>query len=906
MAENRKPDSDTRSETDLDEDGHAEKPPSSETDHSDFNPYSGTITGAEFSSRPPEDNEVEATGSLPLDRFGDYQLIREIARGGMGVVYHARQVSLNRDVALKMILSSRLASADDVRRFRAEAESAALLDHPHIVPIYEVGEHDGQHYFSMKLIDHGTLSDRIADFTADPRGAAEMMAEIAHAVHTAHQRGVLHRDLKPGNILLDADGSPHVADFGLAKRTGGNSELTATGQVMGTPNYMAPEQARGKTNELTTAADTYALGAILYELLTGRPPFQSESVVDTLRKVVDEPPPLPRTVNSSVDRDLETITLKCLEKSPERRYKTAEAFADDLELWLRGEPIHARPVSGWERAAKWVRRRPAIAAMSAGIVLTVLTALVVVTWQWRDAVDAREDAIAANDKKDNALRQLQSERDKAESAREETLDVLARSLFDQARAVRLARGSGHHWQALDLLERAHAQVSRERPTAAPENAKVLPTRAELRSELLAAFQAHDARIQKTWLGMTQSVSLSERRLAVSVFDLAARPPKTEMQLYDLERNRRIPLKPNRQMLGTAIAVSPDDRLLATAGISDQTIRLWELPTGRLHRRLTFPADSAKSQTGGPRISSVQSLRFSPDGKFLSAKSFGKRAQSIRLWDLKNPNSAPKLIRLSGEVPLGDVVFDQTGKHAISVTARREVTIWTLSPFDVAKRIKLPMDLQGHARMSPDGKVLALSVVDRKTSTSAIVLWDVDAGVERQRISTQLAAWATVPAFHPTGEWLATATVSGQVSIFDLANGREACRFDHGSLVHHLRFSRDGRHLYTGGMGSMKKWELALDSPTQSLSLDRPRNRRQMLGTFAFSPDGRRVAVQSSRTVGVYDRVSGRLERALKCDPPLFGLMFSPTGRRLLISGYKVPMVGSLRPEFVAASYGFTT
>ncbi len=304
--------------------------------------------------------------------FGDYELLEEIARGGMGVVYKARQTKLNRIVALKMILSGQLAGEEDVRRFHAEAEAAAQLDHPGIVPIFEVGEHEGQHYFSMAFVDGGSLADKIKDGPLPPREAAEYVKKVAEAVAYAHSKGVIHRDLKPGNILLDPNGEPKVTDFGLAKRVEGDSGLTATGQILGTPSYMPPEQASGKTEEVKEASDVYSLGAILYACLTGRPPFQAANVIDTLMQVLESDPPDPRQLNRAIARDAETIALKCLQKDPLRRYATAQLLRDELDRYLQGKPILGRRASLTERTWRWYMRNRLVGSLVLIMILGLL------------------------------------------------------------------------------------------------------------------------------------------------------------------------------------------------------------------------------------------------------------------------------------------------------------------------------------------------------------------------------------------------------------------------------------------------------------------------------------------------------------------------------------------------------
>ena len=333
----------------------------------------------------PDANDLVAIYPKKGGNFGDYELIEEIARGGMGVVYRARQISLNRPVALKMILASNLATRTDIQRFHNEATAMANVDHPNLVRIYEVGEYDNQHYYSMQLIEGSNLVGRLSDFVIPqtaPKGfngraylrvsflkVVRLITTLARAMHSAHECGVLHRDLRPANILIDHSGEPHITDFGLAKQLFGGVNLTQTGSVIGTPAYMSPEQTQGRAMKLTPATDTYSLGAILYLLLTGQPPFNSDNPMETMQQVLSEDPVPPSKINPLVDQDLETICLKCLEKDPQRRYKSAQALAEDLDCWERDEPVKARPTNLYLRMGKWVKRHPRLSLAALNVVL---------------------------------------------------------------------------------------------------------------------------------------------------------------------------------------------------------------------------------------------------------------------------------------------------------------------------------------------------------------------------------------------------------------------------------------------------------------------------------------------------------------------------------------------------------
>ena len=413
-----------------------------------------------------------------------YDILEELGRGGMGVVYKARHRRLQRLVALKMVLSGVHVGAVGLARFRAEAEAVAKLSHPNIVQIYETGEHDGLPFFSLELVDGGSLDQRIRESPTSPRAAAQLIETLARTMAVAHDRGIVHRDLKPANILLAKVGSqssmvrsrepirtprcprttgrrntvPKIADFGLAKQVDDDSSQTRTGTILGTPSYMAPEQAGGKNREIGPPADIYSLGAILYELLVGRPPFRAGNPIDTIRQVLEQEPVPPRQLEPRVPHDLETICLKCLEKDPSRRFAGAMALADDLRRFVEGDPIQARPTPAWERAWKWGRRRKAIVALLAVSTLAVLSMVLFIVWH-NVSLRGKLDVALAEER-----RARQREHDALEERRLTLVQQEGQKLFDGAR-VAVAAGD---WPGARLdLEKALTTIGERAPARGP-------------------------------------------------------------------------------------------------------------------------------------------------------------------------------------------------------------------------------------------------------------------------------------------------------------------------------------------------------------------------------------------------------------------------------------------------------
>jgi TolB-like protein/predicted Ser/Thr protein kinase len=480
------------------------------------------------------DGEAADSAEMPA-KLGDYELVEEIGHGGQGSVYRARQKGLNRIVALKVIGIGRWATKAHLKRFRLEAEAAASLDHPCIVPIYEIGESDGSCYFSMKLVEGGQLDQIVKREPMPPRRAAELIAKLARTVQYAHEHGIVHRDIKPGNILLDAKGEPHLTDFGLARLAETESDVTRTIDVLGTPSYMAPEQARGNKAEITIASDVYGLGAVLYHLLTGHPPFAGGTTYETVRLVLESEPRQPRLLSPKVDRDLSTICLKCLEKDPNRRYSSALALAEDLERWLRHEPIRARRAGVLAKGNKWLRREPLAAALIASLVALAA----VVGWNlWKSELLRRqpttgiavlpfenlsnvsEDAFLADGIQDDLLTKLANIAD---------LKVISRTSVMQYRGRQNTREIGKALRVSHVLEGS----VRKNADRIHLNAQLIDTRSDTHiwaeqydSDSSNIFAVQSEIAQKVAEQLRAKVSVAEK-LAI------AQPPTADLTAFDL-------------------------------------------------------------------------------------------------------------------------------------------------------------------------------------------------------------------------------------------------------------------------------------------------------------------------------------------------------------------------------------
>jgi WD40 repeat protein/tRNA A-37 threonylcarbamoyl transferase component Bud32 len=820
----------------------------------------------------------------PPDAFPGHVLLETLGRGGMGIVYKARQLELGRVVALKVIVSGRQADQEELIRFLAEAQAVAVIEHPHVVRVHEYGETSGRPYLVMEYLPGGSLADRLRrDGKFDAILAANIIAKLARGVHAAHDQGIIHCDLKPGNVLFDSLNEPKVTDFGLAKRSVG-TELTLTRVVMGTPSYMSPEQALGKTKFVGPQADVYALGVILYECLTGRLPFADADIHVLLRRVIEDDPPPPSKVVPGLSRDLDSIVLACLAKSPADRYQTALDMAEDLDRFTAGEPVAVRSVGKAERAWKWVKRKPVLAAAytltAAVLFLFAFGAILSVLW-WRSE-HAR-----------NTAEQLQRSEMKARATAE-----AARSEFEAAGEKSSRAEYGR------TIEAAHQEWRDGNRVASL--ALLDSTRSDLRGWEWAY-------VKRLW--EVRHIDLKGESSGVFAVSwspdgsrLATAGEGDSVCMFDTRTGDRVAVLRSHSGSIKAMAWSPDGSQLASGSL-DATAVLWNARTGRATHTLELPRASVMSVSwnrDGSRIAiagrnqarvwnarsgalefalsgheamlSLTQVSWSPDGSWLATSGEDNFSKSVaaRIFDARTGAPKHKLAGHTGAVT--SAVWSPDGTRLATVCHDRMVGISTVRIWDA--RTGLPVITKTTSAHSREIRLLGWSLDGTRLATagdeSTVRIWDAKTGALALALSGHSGA-VTALAGSPDGSRLATTSADRTARIWDASTGGEVLSFETAATL--VSWSPDSTSVATASAGSdtAQIWDVTAVSESQQLS-----GHAAPVTAVAWSPDGSRLATTSDdRTARVWNARTGTLNLTLEGHSgSLTSVSWSPDGSRL--------------------------
>jgi eukaryotic-like serine/threonine-protein kinase len=801
----------------------------------------------------------------------DYENMELIARGGMGVVFKARHKGLDRIVAIKMIRSATIATDAEVRRFREEAQRVAQLDHPQIVPVYEIGNADGRPYFTMRLMEGGSLANRLANGELPAREAAQFVSQLAHAVHYAHQRGILHRDIKPGNILFDKNQSCQIADFGLAQRIDTETSDRKSVAIIGTPMYMAPEQAR-RAAALTTAVDVYGLGAVLYESLTGRPPFRADNPLDTLLEVIRREPTRPRHFKPNIDQDLETICLKCLEKEPDRRYGSAEALADDLERWLKNEPIVARRTSYYRRVLKWIKRSPAIAALASLSVVAIAICIAALIISYSEiSREAKQKSLALQERtqalseRTEALDRLQALRDRERHlAYFQTISLAERELV-AGNIARVEQILGEcpvemrAWEWRYLSQQCHAELHSHSVLDEPACIRCVSgnDRIYVAGGILGKpgwISLHDpalpdaSRVIRIHKDAVAALAFSADGLKMaSASGRSVKVSSSENGIVALEL-------PAQQGAVCSLAFSPDGGRLATVG-TDRNVRIWDVATGR--EMLSFVGHTE----------TIWWISFSPDGQTIATSSADR---SVKLWNAKTGEC---LHRLTGHLAtVRSVEFSPDGQQLVSAGYDNTARVWNAVTGTELVVLKGHMGLVTRACFSPDNQRIATS-----SSDGTLRIWDAESGATTLLLRGHFGAvWDVV--WQHDGRQVVSVGSDGTFKIWEgTQHGMPKAFGNRDGLIHSLKLNADGTRLaMVYGDQALEIW-----NATNDQKLCRIRGTFNLKDQLEFSGDGRVLAVALSEVIEIRNTDDGKISHKIPVPNPLLKPMALNKDGRLL-------------------------